>query len=373
MAQSPQGRLSPVAASSPPAAPTRLGAALAALPALRQADVAEAHARATRHSDIRTVTCLIGGLQACFAYADRAVESCIRPAFRHLESPPSGAPDFTLHLWQDTPEHPFPRLPAHARWMEHRHVVHACTDARHCSIREDWLGTHSQADLEARVGYYCVKNAAALPYYETAAPLRALLQAWLNTRGRLLVHGAAVGTESGGLLLAGDAGAGKSSTALSCLGSGLRYLADDWTVLSCEGPPTLHSLYNTAKLRPENLARFPDMRRHIHNHDKLDEEKATLFLAEHFPRLLLRTCPARAIVLPRVAGAAETTWTRAPGLEGWKALAECTLRQIPGAGEATLRLIGKFCARLPAYRLHLADDRPGIPAALERLLAGLPA
>ncbi len=354
---------------------TPTSAALSGVPAAYFAEAAAvARHVADRSPESSRFTFAIDGLVVRCRFHSAALAEKITPAFGHLALPDddTSPADLNLRLWVEQPDlPPIPR--PHPLMLEtaRKHLLRACSDDRHKAFDEDWLGARSWIDLDTGEALYCVRDAATLPYYESAAPLRALLNAFLNRHRRQLVHASAVGDARGGLLLVGQGGSGKSSTALLCLDSPLSHLADDWCVIAPGAEPRLASLYNSAKLRPDNLARFPHIAARIHNHDKLDEEKASLFLHRHFPEKLLRGCPARAIILPSVADADTTRLERVPGTATWRAMVSCTLAQIPGADRESIALMSAFSARLPAYRLHLGRDLPAIPGVLAGLLAEL--
>ncbi len=325
---------------------------------------------AAQSPDAREFTFAIDSLVIRCRFFDTALFEKITPAFAHLALPENdNAADLTIQLWAEHPGLPLIPRP-HPLMLEtaRKHLLRLCSDEHHKAFDEDWLGTRTWIDLDAGTAFYSVRDAAALPYYESAAPLRALLNAFLNHHRRQLVHASAVGNENGGLLLVGEGGSGKSSTALLCLDSPLFHLADDWCVITPGAAPRLASIYNSAKLRPENLKRFPHIAARIHNHDKLDEEKASLFLHQHFPEKLLAGCPARAVILPSVVDANTTRLERVAGIVTWRAMVSCTLAQIPGADRESIALMSAFAGRLPAYRLLLGRDLPAIPGVLANLL-----
>ncbi|MEZ0215645.1 MAG: hypothetical protein ACAH89_00760 [Rariglobus sp.] len=317
----------------------------------------------------------IDGLVIRCRFLDPDLVEKIRPSFEHLASTaPDVSPDLTIHLWSEHPDLPAVPRP-HPLMLEtvRKHLLRVCSDTRYKAFDEDWINSRTWIDLEAGEAFYCVRSAAGLPYYETAAPMRALLNAFLNHHRRQLVHASAVGDSRGGLLLVGEGGSGKSSTALLCLDSPLFHLADDWCVIAPGETPRLASAYSSAKLRPDNLHRFPALAARIHNREKLQEEKATFFLNRHFPEKLLRACPARALILPVVTGEATTRIERVAGTVAWRAMVSCTLAQIPGTDRDSIALMSAFSARLPAYRLLLGRDLPAIPGVLSGLLDKLTA
>jgi hypothetical protein len=86
-------------------------------------------------------------------------------------------------------------------------------------------------DRARGLGFYWTEDVAAIPDYEHCAPLRKLLAWWMSSRGHQVVHAAAVGRDDGGVLIAGRGGSGKSTTALACLDSDLRFAGDDCCLL----------------------------------------------------------------------------------------------------------------------------------------------
>lgn len=106
----------------------------------------------------------------------------------------------------------------------------------------------------------------------------------------------------------------------------------------------------------------------IHNHDKLDEEKATFFLGKDFAGQLRARARLRAIVIPRVAGGPDTTFFRASSALAWHALMDVTVRGIAGSGREVFGLLGEVARCVPVYRLELGHDLAQIPPTLEKIL-----
>ncbi len=230
----------------------------------------------------------------------------------------------------------------------------------------------SVIDLDAGEAFYWKRDLSPLPYYEAGSPLRTLLHAWMRTQGIQFVHAAAVGTASGGVLLAGKGGSGKSTCALACLNSKLKYAGDDYCMVGWNGPggqPWLHSLYNTAKLTGDaDLARFPQFAPWVWNRERQADEKATFFLHEHLPGRLIRGFPLRAIVVPIVTGGVSTRLEPCSAREVLLALGPSTLAQLPASGPEDLACVGTLVRSLPSYKLLVGTDLSQIPAAIEGLL-----
>ena len=94
-------------------------------------------------------------------------------------------------------------------------------------------------------------DGSGLSIGERARPCPVVLQAWLQSRGVVTLHAAAVARAGRAALIVGNAGAGKSTTALACAaaGAGFAFLGDDQIAMRplerarrrpqpvCVGPP----------------------------------------------------------------------------------------------------------------------------------------
>lgn len=356
-------------AGSPGVAPRKISRAFRETPRLYFEEAAEVGQRVLSEGTYAERCYLLGGLACRVRYADRGVYEATHRALRHLEVRAPDAIDLEIGAWdQSRTGHRLPE-PHPLMWEDYRdHCLRLCSDARYLALDEQWLGAKSYIDMQAGRAWYSVGDAATLPYYAIAAAMRTPINWLLAGRGRHVVHAAAVGTAEAGVLLAGPAGAGKSSTALSCLGTRLKYLGDDSCGIWDGEAPRIFSLYNSAKLRPENLDRFADLRDKLHDRDRLDDAKATIFLAEHWPDRLIVECPIKAVLLPEVACADRTSIEPAPRKAAWHALLSWTAPLIPCFGAASAALITRFSVRLPAFRLALGRDRDEVGRAIERFL-----
>ena len=120
---------------------------------------------------------------------------------------------------------------------------------------------------------------------------------WSAGLGLQLVHGAAVGTEAGGVLLIGRSGAGKSTQALACVGSSLGYAADDYCLVEIGPAVRGHSLYGSGKANAASIAMLPHLAEAFRASPIDFQGKSIIFIAEHAPEAILRCFPLRAIVL----------------------------------------------------------------------------
>jgi hypothetical protein len=231
-------------------------------------------------------------------------------------------------------------------------------------------------DRERRQAIYWVRRAAVIPYWETSFAFRTILHWWTIDRPYQLMHAGAVGFAEGGVLIAGPSGSGKTTTTLSCLDSNLLYAGDDYLMAGVDesatsapaDPPHAYSLYNTAKLLPDSLARLPALTRFVTNSDRLDTEKAMVFLHRSRPEKVVAGFPIRAILTPRVTGERNTRIVPSSPLGSLRALLPTTVFHLPGGTQAIHRKIAALARKVPGYILEAGTDLTQIPAEIERFI-----
>lgn len=320
----------------------------------------------------------LGGEQIALRFASPLLASKITPALAHRAVSPA-PPALTICLWDSastrTGLHPsVARLIASARpyptgILGTRGELAAYSDRRFRAAFNLGSGILSVLDTELNLAVYWIEDAAQLPYYEQGAPLKTILSWWMSEHARQFVHAGAVGTADGGLLLAGKSGSGKSTTALACLGSPLKYVSDDYALIAMQPEPYVYNLYNTAKLNGQaDLDRFPQLASRVHNLERLSEEKLMIFLEPHFAHQLRTGFPIKAVLVPRVSGKSETTLQPLTPGAALTALGMSTLFQLSGSGQAALHMMALLVRRMPCYELALGRDVAQIPQVLSSVL-----
>lgn len=323
----------------------------------------------------RTIRIRLGTSAATLTFAGPGLFDRFAPAFQHLlraDGDPGVPPDeLTVCLWDTASSgvHP-PRPPWSAGQFQARgEVTHDFGEDLRLSFRID-SGVLSVLDTANRTAYCWVRDPAAMPPWEEAAPLRPILAWWAELTGRQLAHGAAIGTAEGAVLLAARGGSGKSTTALAALEDGMLYLGDDYVMLEPGTPPAAASLYATAKLIPRNLDdRLPKLRALITGRHDVEQDKVTLGLHGTFGDRLVPWLPLRAIVVPSLAPDGRLALTTATGAEALSAIAPTTLFQLPNLGAAALQRMAGLVAGVPCFRLALDRNLATNARALRQLIA----
>lgn len=312
----------------------------------------------------------IGDRVVRIVFAGDAVIPAIHPAFAHLGADP-GEADLTVHVWDSestgAPEPSRPPVPQD----ELPGAFYFFEDPPTRGVFQPGMEALSVVDLDAARAWYWVRDPSVLPYWEEAAPLRQILHWYMATQGRQQVHSGAVGHPDGGVLLVGKGGSGKSTCSLTSLVSPLRYAGDDYVMVSIEPEPWVHSLYSSGKVEPHNLTRVPHLQPAVTNANRLDEEKAVVFVDQHFPDRPISGFPLRAVVLPRITGGAVTRAVPTNGAAALAALAPSTVFQLHTAGREAFSFMAQLVRQVPAFVLELGEDASAIPEAIDALLVQL--
>ena len=195
-------------------------------------------------------------------FAGPALVSRLVPALAHVATAPVPDPALTIRLWDShSTGTTMPRPP----WgiLEHREQgkIRGFFGDRLYTVFEGGAKFLSVLDVARDRGMYWVRRPEHVESADTGSPLRTLLHLWLREHDVQLVHGGAVGSADGCVLIVGSGGAGKSSAALACLPSELGLLADDYCLMRPGDSPTIFTLYSSAKTNSDTLARLALPRR----------------------------------------------------------------------------------------------------------------
>lgn len=224
-------------------------------------------------------------------------------------------------------------------------------------------------DERSATARYFVRSADRIPWWERAAPLRAALHWGLGRPDGLLVHAGAVGSAGRGVLLAGAAGAGKSTSAVAAVRAGLDYLGDDYVFVDLAGPaPVAHSLYTTAKLAPDAAALLPGLTSATAARPA-DAEKVVVDVSQLRSDAVAGSTRVVAILLPRLNPGVPAGVRRITAGAALRALAPTTIFQGPRRDAAELRPLSELARRVQAYVLDLGDSPEQIGPVVARLLA----
>lgn len=300
----------------------------------------------------------------------RLAEALDRP-FRHLRRGPAADADVRLFIdmWDEAETGMgVPGIEA-APDLAARGQVTASEDAR--ILIHERAQTVAGFDRAARRVVGWVGDARHLTLYEQGRPLHSALLLWHQDRRVQPVHAGLVSLDGQGILLGGQGGSGKSTTALMCLKAGFQYQADDY--VGVERTPdgyVGHSMYSSTHLEPHHIERFPWLQPHAIPGSLPGEDKSLVLLADAKPDGLSAQASIRALALPCVVDAEATRVRPASRLEALLRLAPSTLLQLPHACATPdgLGRLGDMVETIPTFWLELGRDMERIPDRVARLL-----
>lgn len=322
---------------------------------------------ASRKLGTRSVSCEIGAIPFDLIYAGPTLSQAFRPALQGIESGDGQSPLAKIMVFDcaesgvsaPTIGRPIQNL---IRW---RGDCWQATDAkRHVYfLYADY--TLQLFDRSAGICIVIIDSLKRLPAWAFAAPLRIPLALILRKHGVFFVHGAAVGTADGAVLITGYGGSGKSTTALSCYRAGLPLLGDDYVAIkmpSCSGQmPSVHNIYSSLKIVHHEID--------AEKFSQSSEGKALLFPFGANPELLTRSAPLCAVFSAYRTGNSATHICPVDPEEVARIAFASTALQIPGDDEDVANAISD-CARSAggAFQLALGVDRSGVAIAIADFL-----
>ncbi len=304
-------------------------------------------------------------------------------ALDHLATDPSAQADLEIHCWDTATSGIAPALPPVDPKIKESAVVESVdggpkrwgSPALVGDSREGWalwrpgFGSLSMVEVGGKRAWHWVEAAAGIQYWDVSTPFKAVFHRWARERGMQLVHGGAVSTKEGAVLIVGSPGSGKSTTSLVCLDAGLEYLGDDYVVVGLDPEPRVHSISCAAKLEVSQAKKYRHLMPTVWNEHRLDEEKAVAFV-DHRPGGTVGSRPLRAIIVPRISGRARTTTIDLTGGAVLRALAPSTMIQMPGSRSGELAAMAQMVKRLPTVGLQLGYELDTIPPAVRGVIAG---
>jgi hypothetical protein len=312
---------------------------------------------------------LIAGHRVRVQFAGPSLLPVIEPAFVHLvaQHDEQGTPSLTVSVWDaaSTGVPPVPLPPGALHQGESGPRYHGEDDGVIIHAAD---ATLSVVEVDPRTALHYVPDANNVLWYQEATPLKDVLHAWAGCHDLRLIHAAAVGHPDGGVLIAGAAGSGKSTTSVACLRAGLGYAGDDYVLVDVERA-FVHSLYSSAKLEWENFDRHPELFRPVNSRP---DAKALAFLARDVPERIARGFPLRALLLPTITGRDETRAVPTTAARALLGLAPSTVLQMPGHDQPSLGAMARLVERVPAFRLELGTNLSAIPDVVEAVLTGVP-
>lgn len=210
-----------------------------------------------------------------------------------------------------------------------------------------------------------VHSLADLPVWEAARPMRFALRWASAQRGAAMLHCAAVAGPAGAVLLAGRGGAGKSTSAFACLGSGLHLLGDDFCIVDpTDDVPTVFGTYVHGNLDERSLTLLPHLRDRVVG--DAPRGKKVIRLDAFGDCSSAPVVAACAVVQAPGEPTRLVPMSRAALL---RSLAPSTQIQIPGVAHETFAATSETVRKVSTFELRVGD-LDEVPTVLRELVGG---
>ena len=230
------------------------------------------------------------------------------------------------------------------------------------------------ASAEKRAVYWC-NGESSIRWHERSCPLRHLLHWWLSENGAQLMHAASIAREDGGVLIIGRSGAGKSTTALSCLSTGFKLIADDLVLADyATVRPNAHALFSTLKIDPQRLQNRDDP--HVPDFIAAFEddparppaEKSIAFLRDLAPDIIKPQACIKAILLNEITHEVESSLRPVSTNEVLSQVSTSAMEGIVGPMPQDFFAIYRIVKATNCYFLRAGNDRAAISRVISELL-----
>jgi hypothetical protein len=310
-------------------------------------------------------------------FAGKRLRDLLTSPFAHLETLDPGPADLTIHVWDSAksgaPPPPLPIVPQDAidnPTPDHRALFIDPELNAVFHIAPRLLTAFAPTSKDAWVW---IADVDELPFGEQAAPYRMIWRWWAGLYGHIMVHGAAVGTGDGGVLLVGRGGSGKSTSSIACLNAGFAFAGDDYVLLDSSAR-SVHSLYSTGKLEVGHANRLTGSEamgteeRPLHGSGRTIV-KGAFSMTDNPQANLVSTLPISAILAPRLRlEQTESTYTSLNRSEALRAVAVSSMIQLPNSTANDFGAMAHLVRTLPSFELGIGSDVEGIPVAIAALL-----
>ena len=307
---------------------------------------------------------LVAGLSIECRFAGDALLPVIIPALEHLlVNASEGHPSYKIEIWDsESTQIEFPTSPCGIDEILVRGELEGFNSDRF----EAAFFTHARMltviDHDLKCGVVCLATSLDIPAFELACPLRGILSWILRRNDTAMIHAASVGTPDGCVLIGGNSGAGKSSTALRGLAGGLYYFGDDICAISNRlNSPTVYGIYSSGKTFSSDLKLFPTLKSSVHSHFEEFYEKEVYFFNNQFHAQLPQSGEIKAVVIPHQDASLSIGFQKIPYANALSVMCSSTKNLLPHAGNEMFHILASILHQVPCYRFNLGND-PGLIA-----------
>lgn len=326
------------------------------------------------NSEIEIRHIFVGDMMIQCRFAGAALIPVFMPAMEHLIVE-AGASifEYTIDIWDsESTNIDFPIAPCGIDDILVRGELDGFISKRY----EAAFFTHARMltviDHDSKHGVVCLATSLDIPAFELACPLRGILSWILRRNDIAMIHAASVGTSDGCVIIGGNSGAGKSSTALRGLAGGMFYLGDDICAISNKNNnPTVYGIYSSGKTLSSDLKFFPALTASIHSHFEEFYEKEVYFFYNQFKSQLPKSGKIKAVIIPHQDPSLAIGFQKIANANALSVICSSTKNLLPNAGNEMFYILSSILHQTPCYRFNLGNDPSLIADSLANFISSL--
>ena len=329
----------------------------------------------TLNSDVEIRQIFVGEMMIQCRFAGTALIHVIMPALEHLivEATKEGLNDYKIDIWDsESTKIDFPTAPCGIDDILVRGELEGFISERFEAAFFSHARILTVIDHDAKRGVVCLATNSDIPAFELACPLRGILSWILRRNDTAMIHAACVGTSDGCVIIGGNSGAGKSSTALRGLAGGMFYLGDDICAISNKNNnPTVYGIYSSGKTLSSDLKFFPTLTASIHSHFEEFYEKEVYFFYSQFKSQLPKSGKIMAVIIPHQDPSFAIGFQKITYANALSVICSSTKNLLPNAGNEMFHVLSSILHQTPCYRFNLGNDPSLIADTLANFISTL--
>jgi hypothetical protein len=192
----------------------------------------------------------------------------------------------------------------------------------------------------------------------------------LRCRGLYTIHATALEKDGKGVLIPGNSGRGKTTSFISLLRAGYRYLSDDHPFIRDAGTHVnLLPFPIKINVTEETIAFFPELRNASRTVLRPGFPKRAFDAEELYSTAIGECCRPALVLFPQVVDAPHSTLEQLPRSRALELLLpQALLVYDPAVARREFQVLAKLVQQVNCYRLHFGRDILDLPRLITPLL-----
>ena len=303
----------------------------------------------------------VAGRVVRLQFASKSLIPLLTPALSHLSIETCCPPELTIRISDFTGNNG--QMPSVPDAISPTSPLQVFDDARFKVDYHERTQRLYAYDATEQTAFFLVGDINRLSHQDRSAPFVKILRWWMRQFQTALAHGAVVGIEGQGILIPGQGGSGKSTTAINCLLAGMSYLSDDYFLISAEEEVTAHGIYCTAKLNCQESALDDRIAAWSGIRDN-DSEKNLYFLNQSHSLQLVSTMRLQGVLVIEFCNDSNSSLVPTSPNSALRELAPSSLFQVSGTKSSDFAILAKAVNSLPCYILKAGNNRSKVASTI---------